>query len=204
MDPAWLIFAAPRLSVQRPQNPLKEVFWDLWTENWGTPKTRKSTATDPTPHPPPSESKFLNKHEGVVRYHRYKYRAIWEVSPLGLLGEGQRRSGIKRQNLTRLETPDTKKGHPPTRRSQPPGWPTLCDCVSGTLNSGLQKGPAERGHVKKRQKSAKSVKNFFDTFRPFSRRAKSVKNRPKASKSFSTIFRQFSRGTIFPAPFGGL
>ena len=34
--------------------------------------------------------------------------------------------------------------------------------------SGLQKGPAERGHVKKRQKSSKSVKKFstlFDNFR---------------------------------------
>ena len=41
--------------------------------------------------------------------------------------------------------------------------------------SGPQKGPAERGHVKKRQKSSKSVKNIFDTFRHFSRRAKNVK-----------------------------
>ena len=30
--------------------------------------------------------------------------------------------------------------------------------------SGLQKGPAERGHVKNRQKSSKNVKKFFDTF----------------------------------------
>ena len=37
--------------------------------------------------------------------------------------------------------------------------------------SGLQKGPVERGHVKKRQKSSKSVKNNFDNFRaaPFFR-----------------------------------
>ena len=62
--------------------------------------------------------------------------------------------------------------------------------------SGLQKGPAERGHVKKRQKSSKSVKKFFDTFRQFSRRAKNVKYRQKVSK----IFRHFS--TIFrAAPF---
>ena len=53
--------------------------------------------------------------------------------------------------------------------------------------SGLQKGPAERGHVKKRQKSSKSVKKFFDTFRPFSRRAKNVKKR---QKGFSTVFAQ--------------
>ena len=61
--------------------------------------------------------------------------------------------------------------------------------VSGI--SGLQKGPAERGHIKKRQKSSKSVKKFFDTFRQFSRRAKNVKNRQKASKSFSTLFDNF-------------
>ena len=72
------------------------------------------------------------------------------------------------------------------------------------LFSGLQKGPAERGHVKKRQKSSKSVKKFFDTFRRFSRRAKNVKNRQKVSKNIFDIFRQFSRGTSFPAPFGGL
>ena len=45
--------------------------------------------------------------------------------------------------------------------------------------SGPQKGPAERGHVKKRQKSSKSVKNIFDTFQ------------------------HFSRGTNFPALLGG-
>ena len=91
--------------------------------------------------------------------------------------------------------------------------------------SGLQKGPAERGHVKKRQKSSKSVKKFFETFRQFSghvkKRQKSsksvkkffdtfrqfsghVKKRQKSSKSvkkFFDTFRQFSRGTFFPAPF---
>ena len=61
----------------------------------------------------------------------------------------------------------------------------------------MQKGPAERGHVKKRQKSSKSVKNIFDTFRHFSRRAKNVKNRQKVSKSFSTIFARH----LFSGPF---
>ena len=65
--------------------------------------------------------------------------------------------------------------------------------------SGLQKGPAERGHVKKRQKSSQSVKEFFDTFRQFSRRAKNVKNRQKVSKSFSTLFDNF-RATPFFRP----
>ena len=39
---------APRFSVQRSQNPLKQVFWDLWTENRGAPKT----PTNSTPHSP--------------------------------------------------------------------------------------------------------------------------------------------------------
>ena len=42
---------------------------------------------------------------------------------------------------------------------------------------------------------------FFDTFRQFSRRAKSVKNRQKVSKKLFDTFRQFSRGTFFPTPF---
>ena len=62
---------------------------------------------------------------------------------------------------------------------------------------GLQKGPAERGHVKKRQKSSKSVKKFFDTFRHLSRRAKNVKNRQKVSKSFSTLFDNFRAAPFF-------
>ena len=68
---------------------------------------------------------------------------------------------------------------------------------------GPQKGPAERGHVKKRQKSSKSVKNIFDTFRHFSRRAKNVKNRQKVSKILcQKSFRNFS--TIFARhPFSG-
>ena len=70
--------------------------------------------------------------------------------------------------------------------------------------SGLQKGPAERGHVKKRQKSSKSVKKFFrHFFDNFSRRAKSVKNRQKASKSSSTLFDNFRAAPFFPAPFWG-
>ena len=62
-------------------------------------------------------------------------------------------------------------------------------------------GAGGKGHVKKRQKSSRSVKHIFHTFRHFSRRAKNVKNRVKI---FFDTFRQFSRGTSFPAPFGGL
>ena len=45
-----------------------------------------------------------------------------------------------------------------------------------------------------RQRSSKSVKNVFDTFRQLSRRAKNVKTRQKVSNIFSTLFarHQFS------------
>ena len=69
--------------------------------------------------------------------------------------------------------------------------------------SGLQKGPARRGHVKKRQKSSKSVKKFSDTFRQFSCRAKNVKNRQKASNSFSTLFNNFRAAPYFRPLLGG-
>ena len=49
----------------------------------------------------------------------------------------------------------------------------------GPFVSGLQKEPAERGHVKNRQKSSKSVKTNCDIFRQSSRRAKNDRNRQK-------------------------
>ena len=68
-----------------------------------------------------------------------------------------------------------------------------------TIISGLQKGPAERGHVKKRQKSSKSVKKFFDTVRQFSKRQKLE----KASKHFSTLFDYFRAAPFFWPLLGG-
>ena len=66
--------------------------------------------------------------------------------------------------------------------------------------SGLQKGPAERGHVKKTSKIVKKVSKSFSTLLDnFSRRAKNVK---KASKSFSTFFDHF-RAAPFFRPFWG-
>ena len=64
-------------------------------------------------------------------------------------------------------------------------------------NHPIAKGAGGKGP---RQKSSKSVNKFFNTFRQFSRRAKNFKNRQKSQK----VFRHFSRGTFFPAPFGGL
>ena len=90
-------------------------------------------------------------------------------------------------------------------------WCATCmwhECRVVILTPGIssknpQKGPAERGHVKKRQKSSKSVKNIFDTFRQFSRRAKNVKNRQKVSKYFSTFFDIFRAAPVFRPFLGG-
>ena len=49
------VFGAPLFSVQRSQSTRFKGFWDLWTENWGAPKTPNSTMTDPTPHSRPSD-----------------------------------------------------------------------------------------------------------------------------------------------------
>ena len=58
LDPSWLNLAflgRPDSQFRGPQNPSKQIFWDLWTENRGAPKTPNSTTTDPTPHSRPSE-----------------------------------------------------------------------------------------------------------------------------------------------------
>ena len=68
--------------------------------------------------------------------------------------------------------------------------------------SGLQKGPAERGHVKKLQKPSKSVKSFstlFDNFRAGQKTSKIVKKRQKVLRHFSTIFARHH----FSGPFWG-
>ena len=67
--------------------------------------------------------------------------------------------------------------------------------------SGLQKGPAERGHVKNRQKVSKSFSTLFDNFRAGQKTSKIVKKCQKVSRHFSTIFAQ---GKFFPAPSGEL
>ena len=73
--------------------------------------------------------------------------------------------------------------------------------ISSLLKSADCKRGRRKGATSK--KTSKSVKKFFDTFRQFSCGPKKVKNRQKCQKVFDT-FRQFPRGTIFPAPFGGL
>ena len=64
----------------------------------------------------------------------------------------------------------------------------------------LQKGPAERGHVKKRQKSQKVSKIFstlFDIFRAGQKTSKIVKKCQKVFRHFSTIFARH----LFSGPF---
>ena len=47
---------------------------------------------------------------------------------------------------------------------------------SGSMFSGLQKGPAERGHVKKRQKVSKSFRHFSTIFAQGKKRQRSSKS----------------------------
>ena len=118
--------------------------------------------------------------------------------------ESQRRFSHHTNPLFAPRKQPTTKGFAPCNRLfwvSPCAGPKTPFALS--LISGLQKGPAERGHVKKRQKSSKSVKKFFDTFDNFRAGQKTSKIVKKCQKVFDT-FRQFSRGTIFPAPFGGL
>ena len=60
LDPSWLGFAFlghPDFQSRGPQNACFKGFCVLWTENWGAPKTQKSTTTDPSTHSRPSEQK---------------------------------------------------------------------------------------------------------------------------------------------------
>ena len=69
-----------------------------------------------------------------------------------------------------------------------------------TAFSGPQKGPAERGHVKKTSKiveKCQKMPTLFDIFRAGQKTSKIV-------KKCHNYCRQFSRGTSFPAPCAGL
>ena len=69
-----------------------------------------------------------------------------------------------------------------------------CRKCSRIPNQRIAKGAGGKGP---RQKTSKSVKKFFDTFRQFSRRAKNVRNRQKVSKTFSTLFDNFRASPFF-------
>ena len=74
-------------------------------------------------------------------------------------------------------------------------------CCFPTEISGPQQGPAEGGHVNKRQKSSKRVNIFlslFDIFRATSKRQKSS----KVSKYFDT-FGNFRAAPVFRPCLGG-
>ena len=73
---------------------------------------------------------------------------------------------------------------------------------SACIISGLQKGPAERGHVKKHQNSSKVSKSFstlFDNFRAGQKTSKFVKKRQKVFRHFFDTF----RAAPFYGPFWG-
>ena len=69
--------------------------------------------------------------------------------------------------------------------------------------SGPQKGPAERGNVKNRQKVSETFSALFGTFRHFSLRTKNIKYRQKVSKIFSTLFDNFRAAPVFRPVLGG-
>ena len=71
---------------------------------------------------------------------------------------------------------------------------------SADCKRGQRKGAASK-NVNNRQKVSNSFATLFDNFL---RRAKNVKIRQKSIKKVFDTFWQFSRGTIFLAPFGGL
>ena len=74
----------------------------------------------------------------------------------------------------------------------------------GEILSGLQKGPAERGHVKKTSKVVRKCQKVSRHFSTIFAQGKERQKSSKSVKKFFDTFRQFSRGTIIPAPFGGL
>ena len=108
------------------------------------------------------------------------------------------RSDKKKEHKDKLLGPDiTSVG---LWKCRPPRTPETPENSKELKISGPQKGPAERGHVKKRQKSSKSVKNIFDTFRHFSRRAK---KHQKSSESVKTLFDNFRAAPVFRPLLGG-
>ena len=73
--------------------------------------------------------------------------------------------------------------------------------------SGPQKGPAERGHVKKRQETSKVVKKCQKYFRHFSTFFAQGKQRQKSSKSVKNIpsfFDNFRAAPVFRPLWGPL
>ena len=71
--------------------------------------------------------------------------------------------------------------------------------------SGTQKGPAEKGPRQKTVKNRHKVSKLFSTlFDIFFAQGKKRQKPSRSVKIFFDTFRQFSRGTRFPAPLGGL
>ena len=78
------------------------------------------------------------------------------------------------------------------------GWKRQFDkWYSADCKRGQRKGATSKS-VKNRQKVSRQTSTLFDNFRAGPKH----QNPLKVSKYFSTLFRQFSRSTNFPAPFG--
>ena len=77
----FLVFGVPRFSLQRSQNPLKQEFCDLWTENRGAPKTRNPTTTDPTPHLESAMPLALFKSLSVGNMFHLELGVEWIFTP---------------------------------------------------------------------------------------------------------------------------
>ena len=87
------VFGAPRFSVQTSQNTSFKGFGGLWTENWGAPKTRKSTTTDPTPHSRPSDKTESQRKSLLASSFRWRgRRASWGLRQSWLMGSGNIRN----------------------------------------------------------------------------------------------------------------
>ena len=72
--------------------------------------------------------------------------------------------------------------------------------LSADCKRGRRKGATSK-NVKNRQKVSKSFSTLFDIFRRAGQKTSKIVK--KRVKNIFDTFRQFSRGTIFPAPFGG-
>ena len=76
---------------------------------------------------------------------------------------------------------------------------TVSESTASFPISGLQEGPAERGHVKKTQKVSKSFSTLFDNLCAGQKTSKIVKKCQKVFRHFSTFFARHH----FCGPFGG-
>ena len=96
---------------------------------------------------------------------------------------------------------DKKRAQPHTHELLGRVLPEMFLTIVGDFPQRIAKGVGGKGPRQKTSKNRQKVSKSFSTL------LAQGKKRQKSSKSvkkFFDTFRQFSRGTIFPAPFGGL